>query len=160
MALITCTECGKEFSDKASACPNCGCPTSEIINTNSEEKPKEYSAFHKFLYGNNANAKEAWNNSGKYNSGQLCPKCHGTHIKYDIQSVQTQTKGKSEVRDKSALTKVGNKMGRAAMIGMTGGLWALTPKKSDKKEVQKSKTKIINNKIAICQDCGNIWNIL
>lgn len=31
MALITCTECGKEFSDKAPACPNCGCPTSEVI---------------------------------------------------------------------------------------------------------------------------------
>lgn len=31
MALIKCTECGKEFSDKASACPNCGCPTSEMI---------------------------------------------------------------------------------------------------------------------------------
>lgn len=26
MALIICTECGKEFSDKASACPHCGCP--------------------------------------------------------------------------------------------------------------------------------------
>ena len=32
MALITCTECGKEFSEKASACPNCGCPTEEILN--------------------------------------------------------------------------------------------------------------------------------
>lgn len=31
MALIKCTECGKEFSDKAPACPNCGCPTSEIV---------------------------------------------------------------------------------------------------------------------------------
>ena len=31
MALITCTECGKEFSEKASACPNCGCPTEEIL---------------------------------------------------------------------------------------------------------------------------------
>lgn len=31
MALIKCTECGKEFSDKASTCPNCGCPTSEIL---------------------------------------------------------------------------------------------------------------------------------
>lgn len=29
MALIKCTECGKEFSDKASACPNCGCPALE-----------------------------------------------------------------------------------------------------------------------------------
>lgn len=26
MALIKCSECGKNFSDKASACPNCGMP--------------------------------------------------------------------------------------------------------------------------------------
>ena len=26
MALIKCTECGHEVSDRASACPNCGCP--------------------------------------------------------------------------------------------------------------------------------------
>ncbi len=26
MALIKCKECGKEVSDKAGACPNCGCP--------------------------------------------------------------------------------------------------------------------------------------
>ena len=26
MALIKCSECGKEFSDKANACPNCACP--------------------------------------------------------------------------------------------------------------------------------------
>lgn len=26
MALIKCKECGKELSDKASACPNCACP--------------------------------------------------------------------------------------------------------------------------------------
>lgn len=26
MALIKCTECGKEISDKAAACPNCGAP--------------------------------------------------------------------------------------------------------------------------------------
>lgn len=31
MALIKCPECGKEFSDKAPACPNCGCPTSKIV---------------------------------------------------------------------------------------------------------------------------------
>lgn len=27
MAMIKCPECGKKFSDLASACPNCGCPT-------------------------------------------------------------------------------------------------------------------------------------
>ena len=26
MALISCTECGKEVSDKASSCPGCGAP--------------------------------------------------------------------------------------------------------------------------------------
>lgn len=31
MALIVCTECGKEFSDKAAACPNCGCPIQDIM---------------------------------------------------------------------------------------------------------------------------------
>ena len=30
MALIVCSECGKEYSDKASACPNCGCPTNVV----------------------------------------------------------------------------------------------------------------------------------
>lgn len=34
MALIKCIECGKEFSDKASTCPNCGCPTSEMLFDN------------------------------------------------------------------------------------------------------------------------------
>ena len=32
MSLIKCTECGKEFSDKAECCPNCSCPTRDIIN--------------------------------------------------------------------------------------------------------------------------------
>ena len=26
MALIKCPDCGKQISDKAGACPNCGCP--------------------------------------------------------------------------------------------------------------------------------------
>jgi len=28
--LINCKECNKEYSDKAEACPNCGCPTVEV----------------------------------------------------------------------------------------------------------------------------------
>lgn len=31
MAMIKCTECGKEFSDKAGKCPNCGCPTEDVL---------------------------------------------------------------------------------------------------------------------------------
>lgn len=36
MSLIKCPECGKEFSDMASACPNCGCPTDKIVRRNIE----------------------------------------------------------------------------------------------------------------------------
>ena len=39
MALIICSECGKEFSDKADSCPNCGCPVSFILQTYSQETP-------------------------------------------------------------------------------------------------------------------------
>lgn len=34
MALIKCTECGKEVSDKAAVCPNCGFPISEMQKEN------------------------------------------------------------------------------------------------------------------------------
>ena len=29
MSLIKCSECGKEISDKAKVCPNCGAPIKE-----------------------------------------------------------------------------------------------------------------------------------
>ena len=34
MALIKCKECGKEVSDKAASCPNCGAPISDNITVN------------------------------------------------------------------------------------------------------------------------------
>ena len=36
MALIKCPECGKEFSDKAACCPNCGCPI-DVVKKEIEE---------------------------------------------------------------------------------------------------------------------------
>ncbi|NCC02165.1 MAG: hypothetical protein EOM34_16165 [Clostridia bacterium] len=41
MALIKCTECGKEFSDKADACPNCGCPTEKMTTPEQKEEIAE-----------------------------------------------------------------------------------------------------------------------
>lgn len=35
MALIKCPECGKEISDKAKYCINCGCPLSEVVTSGS-----------------------------------------------------------------------------------------------------------------------------
>lgn len=44
MALIKCDECGQMVSDKATACPHCGCPVNQIIQPQyfgdeQEEKP-------------------------------------------------------------------------------------------------------------------------
>ena len=36
--LIKCSECGKEFSDQASVCPNCGCPTSTVLKKINHEQ--------------------------------------------------------------------------------------------------------------------------
>lgn len=38
MALIKCPECGKEISDKAVSCPNCGCPLKETIIETEQSK--------------------------------------------------------------------------------------------------------------------------
>lgn len=37
MALIKCTECGKEISDKATSCPNCGCPIEDSAQNKTNE---------------------------------------------------------------------------------------------------------------------------
>ena len=39
MALIKCEECGKEISDKAASCPNCGAP---VASTNNITIPKQF----------------------------------------------------------------------------------------------------------------------
>ena len=41
MALIKCSECGKEISSSAKVCPNCGCPTTKIQEIN-ENLMKQY----------------------------------------------------------------------------------------------------------------------
>lgn len=38
MALINCPECGKEISEKAGSCPNCGCPLNTIEKVVEESK--------------------------------------------------------------------------------------------------------------------------
>lgn len=41
MALIICPECGKQFSEHANACPECGVPTKEIRRLIKEQKERE-----------------------------------------------------------------------------------------------------------------------
>lgn len=44
MALIKCSECGADISEKASACPKCGCPlniTKQIISDTKKKHNKK-----------------------------------------------------------------------------------------------------------------------
>ena len=43
MALVKCSECGKEISDKALTCPHCGNPIQAIRNAQISEQNKKYS---------------------------------------------------------------------------------------------------------------------
>ena len=43
MALVTCPECGKQISDKATTCPSCGAPISAMFGT--LEVTREYSDY-------------------------------------------------------------------------------------------------------------------
>ncbi len=40
MALIKCRECGKEISDQAAACPNCGCPNVPVQTVQAQQAPQ------------------------------------------------------------------------------------------------------------------------
>lgn len=41
MALINCPECGKEISDNANKCVNCGCPLIKYENIYAEKPEKK-----------------------------------------------------------------------------------------------------------------------
>lgn len=50
MALIKCPECGKQISDRAASCPNCGCPignapTSIKVRALSDDRKVKYMIF-------------------------------------------------------------------------------------------------------------------
>ncbi|MDO4171854.1 MAG: zinc-ribbon domain-containing protein, partial [Prevotellaceae bacterium] len=41
MAIVKCSECGKEVSDKATSCPNCGAPLQTVIQAPTQTVEKE-----------------------------------------------------------------------------------------------------------------------
>ena len=85
MALIKCPECDKEISDKASACPNCGCP----INDSSSNV--KFVAAKCPSCGANINVDQNDNKT-------KCNYCHSTIIVDDaIKRYQIEISGKVEV---------------------------------------------------------------
>lgn len=75
-----------------------------------------------------------------------CPKCGCENVIVTSEQVSSKTSGKGS----GCLWKVG----RACMIVCTCGLWLLVGKHK-----KTDKTKIKNQTVAICQNCGNKWKV-
>ncbi len=138
-------------------CPKCNRELRigvEQVGVDSNNLP----VFHRHSYCDNCKLKWDIDIAPPQNRvGMICPCCGGNNINISIETIGENDKRKSETRKKSMVTRAGNSVGRAGMIAMTGGLWALTPKKSKYKTVGKGKIEYIQRKVAICQRCGNSW---
>ena len=131
MALINCPECNKQISDRAESCPHCGYPLQQQpVYTNS------YGVFGKTLY---------------------YPRCGSSNLSHHYETVGYTTIGHEETHKKSIITRAGNSLGRTGMILATGGLWALTPKKSKYHTTQTSTTQARRARVLNCNNCGYSW---
>ena len=75
----------------------------------------------------------------------VCPQCGSNNVTFQI----VQTGAVTSTKKKGCLFG----LGRLILIVCTLGLWLVFGKKKSK-----SRTKIINRKVAICQNCGYQWN--
>ena len=75
-----------------------------------------------------------------------CPKCGSDNVNVQI----VQTGAKTSTKGKGCLFGIG----RALLVICTLGLWLVFAKKK-----AKSKTKFINEKQAVCSNCGNSWKV-
>lgn len=82
MALIKCPECGKEISDKASSCPNCGCP-SEIIKEKIELQKIE-DAKPKMVKACSCCGSIIWNKDSEGYQKNLCIECDSRDISHEL----------------------------------------------------------------------------
>ena len=74
----------------------------------------------------------------------VCPKCGSTNVSFQV----VQTGAITNTKKKGCLFGIG----RLILIICTCGLWLLWGKKKSR-----SKTTYINEKIAVCQNCGHHW---
>lgn len=107
MALIKCIECGKEFSNRASACPNCGCPLAEMdLNTPDEtiDEGQNGSDSNQLLdsvkeFGSSAIG--SWNNRNKATSKTSAVKVDEIHKVFQINGTIPKNGKKSGIIGKS-----------------------------------------------------------
>lgn len=83
MALIICSECGKEFSEFSKACPNCGCPTEIILNKYEEIENEEKSRYEQDILEKKNRKFKSRENDFDYNSYTISTKINKLVIKND-----------------------------------------------------------------------------
>lgn len=76
----------------------------------------------------------------------VCPKCGSENVTVQVQ----QTSAKTKAKGNGCLWSIG----RWCLIICTCGLWLLVGKHKGT-----GKTKIKNETVAVCQDCGNTWKV-
>lgn len=138
MPMIKCPDCGKDISDQAPQCPNCGRPIST-----------------QYQYQGQANQSKI-----------ICPKCKSNNVL--VQNVQTGNIGATQ--NKVYIQEP--KRSKGCLYWLVIGWW-LAPIKficwdmwvgllfghNKNSGVNLSANKSINKTMAICQNCGNKWNV-
>ncbi len=76
----------------------------------------------------------------------ICSRCQSENVVVRLEQTEAKTKNKK----RGCLTM----LGRWTLILCTFGLWFLVPKFKGK-----SNTKFKSQTVAICQSCGNTWQV-
>ena len=149
----------KETSDEKT-CPNCGAPLPKTASMCYICK-YQFAGQNNSFIGYDAPAYQQSGAVPTYNhSGMSCMRCGGHNIQIVYNRYQVATKGKSQVKKKSLARRKAEKEGRHMANLMTLGMYSVFSKKpSNYVEVSKDKFKNKTEKVAVCQDCGNSWNV-
>lgn len=157
MALIKCSECGKEISDKAKACIHCGCPIEEeeVFNCGNcgaevqeddtkcpecgfsfEEEPEEIEFVREQLEKNDGNIIQTINSVvNKYGMDLLTAKRFVNKIADDEEVEVPRYIIKTIIVSSSSKKKASSAIGRAAiggaLLGPAGLLAGTTAKSKD-----------------------------
>ena len=169
MALITCGECGKEISDKATSCVHCGCP---ILSNRESDNNNEQSADKiKEINGRMINIDELvresrGNDEAMANRLKFLTKISGSEAKRitEIAYKNRNIKPIGFIQKVSERTIVCRKCGSRNIsfsIEQYGEFSRSkgTLKPSGKKAKYKEKSSSFAHKqtVGICQDCGKTW---
>lgn len=106
MALIKCPECGKEVSDKATSCPNCGYPLDSFLNEEDIDiEENDYSSFsdtgRNYAKEAVSNAADAWNDRNRATKKVGPVKIDEIHRTFQINGTVAKNGKKSGIIGKS-----------------------------------------------------------